>query len=107
MTSFFSNIIARLSAGPANEGPAQEPQATEEYQSLVIRAAPEKAGDQWRLAGTIVKREGDTVLERFFLRADTFPSLQEAQSFSLRKGRQIIDERGRRLFADGAQSGRV
>jgi hypothetical protein len=112
MASFFSRLLGGLSGKPADEE-AGAPQRGDpvEYQGLVIRAAPERAGSQWRLAGVIVKPgvDGDPGgdLERTFLRADTFASREEAESFAVRKGQQIIDEQGARLFADGAPSGRV
>ena len=40
-------------------------------------------------------------------RRDTFPSRDEAVEFSVRKAKQIIDEQGARLFADGEPSGRA
>ena len=90
-------------------GGAEEPEKGEAvvYEGLVIRAEPEKDGGRWRLAGVIVKESADGDLERHFLRADTFASRDEAESFAIRKGQQIIDERGQRLFADGEKTGRV
>ncbi len=107
MSSFFSKIVNGLSGGMSGRRKAAAAPVTAEYQGLTICAEPERAGDQWRLAGKIVKLDGESVLERTFLRADTFASLDEAQTYSLRKGKQIIDERGGRLFEDGAESGRA
>ncbi len=108
MASFFSRLFGGLSGKPAGgeAGPADrgDPVA---YEGLVIRAAPEQAGGQWRLAGVIIKPGDDGDLERTFLRADTFTSREEAESFAIRKGKQIIDEQGARLFADGKESGRA
>ena len=59
------------------------------------------------LAGVIIKQSDDGPLERTFLRADTFPSRDEAIEFSVRKAKQIIDEQGARLFASGEPSGRA
>jgi hypothetical protein len=36
-----------------------------------------------------------------------FTSREEAKEFGVRKGKQIIDEQGDRLFADGAPTGRA
>ncbi len=107
MASLISRILGGLSGKPAGE--AKPPQRSDPvaYQELVIQAAPERAGDQWRLAGVITKRESDGDLERIFVRADTFGSREEAESFAIRKGKQIIDEQGKALFADGKDTGRV
>ena len=103
--SFFSKLFG----GGAPREP--EPVKQEEpvlYEGLSILAAPVKAETgQWRLAGTIVKSGEDGDMERFYLRADTFPSRDDAIEFSVRKGRQIIDEQGARLFADGEATGRT
>ena len=77
------------------------------YEGLDIHPAPEREGQQWRIAGVIVKKDGDVEQERLFTRADTVSSREEAETISVNKGKQIIDERGSSLFADGKPSGRV
>ena len=108
MASFFSRLLGGLSGKPAEDksGPSERGEPVS-YEGLQIRAAPESAGGQWRLSGVIIKAGEDGDLERTFLRADTFASREEAESFTIRKGKQIIDEQGDRLFADGAPSGRA
>jgi hypothetical protein len=81
--------------------------ASESYEGVTLSARPIPEGDQWRLAGAIEKPHGDEVLSRSFVRADLFSSREQAESFALRKARQIVDERGDRLFADGEPDGRV
>ncbi|RED53789.1 HlyU family transcriptional regulator [Aestuariispira insulae] len=102
------SIFSKLFGGGAPKEPDQ-PKREEpvDYQGLSIVAAPEKAEGQWRLAGYIVKKTETGDLERFFLRADTFPNRDEAIDFALRKGRQIIDQQGDRLFANGEPTGRA
>ena len=104
MASFFSKI---LGGGSADKDEVAERGDPVSYEGLTIRAAPERAGDQWRLVGVIIKQDGERALERVYLRADTFPTREEAESFAIRKGKQIIDEQGDKLFADGAASGRA
>ncbi len=104
MASFFSKLFGGSSAKSASEPQRSDPVS---YNDFVIHAAPEEAGDQWRLAGVIVKQSDDGPLERTFLRADTFPSRDEAIEYSVRKAKQIIDEQGARLFASGEPSGRA
>ncbi len=105
-------ILSRLFGGSKSSegtggagGPSRgEPVA---YEGLTIEPAPEPAGDQWRLAGYIIDQNDDDLMERKFLRADTFSTRDEAEQFSVRKGQQIIDEQGRRMFASGEPHGRV
>jgi len=104
MASFLSRFF-----GGSQDGDGKAPQRGEpvDYEGFIIQAAPEPAGDRWRLAGVIIKQDGERALERVFIRADTFMSREEAETFAIRKGKQIIDEQGTRLFADGAASGRA
>ena len=106
--SFFSKLFGGSKPKEADVSLQEEPVF---YNGYAIRVEPGKADNgQWRLSGYIVKAAEDdssSDMERFYLRADTFPSREEAVDFSLRKGRQIIDEQGDRLFIDGALSGRA
>jgi len=104
MASFLSRLF-----GGGGDGDGKAPRRGDpvEYEGLVIQAAPEPAGDRWRLAGVIIKQDGAEALERVFIRADTFTSREEAETFAVRKGKQIIDEQGSRLFADGQAEGRA
>ncbi len=104
MASFFSKLFGGSSSKSASGPKRSDPVS---YNDLTIQAAPEEAGDQWRLAGFIIKQADDGPLERKFLRADTFPSRDEAIEYAVRKGKQIIDEQGARLFADGEPTGRA
>ena len=106
MTSFFKKLFGG-GGGAADDGAAAKRSDPVEYQGFFIQAAPVRQGEHWRLAGFIVMKREEGDLEREFSRADTFPSHEDAVSFSLRKGHQIIDERGAKMFADGAPSGRV
>ncbi len=106
MVSFFSKLFG--GAGKASDGAgAPNPDKAVEYQGLTIVPAPQSDGGQWRLAGEIIKGSGEDAQRHRFVRADTFSSRDEAEDFAIRKARQIIDERGGRLFADGAASGHV
>ncbi len=106
MASFLSGLFGKfLGSSESKDAPKRSDKA-ETYKNYTIHPLPQSAGGQWRLAGIIVKTgEGDEELEAEFVRADTFPSQEDAETFSLRKGRQIIDERGDSLFlATGADS---
>lgn len=104
MASFFSKLFGGWSSDD-NAGPKLgDPIA---HEGLIIRAAPEPEGSQFRLAGVIIKETDAGELERKFVRADVFSSHDEAIEFTVRKGKQIIDEQGKRLFADGEPTGRA
>ena len=107
MASFVSRFLKGLTGGsPAGAKPAERGEAVA-YKELLIHPAPEREGNQWRVAGVIVKQGGDIELERVFTRADTVATREEAETMSIRKARQIIDERGSTLFGSGEATGRV
>ena len=71
----------------------------EEHKGFLITPAPTQRDGQWQVAGTISREDADgTRQEHAFIRADLLPSADQAAEFALRKGRQIIDEQGERLF---------
>jgi len=102
MASFFSNLFSMFSSGDASKaktGSAVEPK---EHAGCMIYPAPIKEGSQYRLAGRIEKKVGETVLVRTFIRADMFTSMDDVVENTFRKGQQIIDQNGASLFSDGA-----
>lgn len=110
MASFFSGLINKLTGGAATPKvlPTRSERA-EAYEGYFIHPLPQKVEAQWRLSGMIVKAaegEDGVEMEGQFIRADLFPSLEEAETFTLRKGRQIIDERGDRLFSGSGETRR-
>ena len=96
----MSGFLKRLFGGGGGSGagkaaPAGEPVV---YNGYVIRAEPKENNGQYNIAGTIT-REGDPDGEAHsFIRADTYPSIDDAIAWSERKARQIIDEQGDRLI---------
>ncbi|MBU1315003.1 MAG: transcriptional activator HlyU [Alphaproteobacteria bacterium] len=104
MASFLSGILSIFSGGSravAPAAPAAEPQT---HGDCMIFATPLREGNQLRLAGRIEKEVGGEVLVRNFIRADVFTSMDEAVDCTFRKARQIIDQNGPSLFADGEKS---
>lgn len=81
------------SVGTGSAGPH------EEYKGFVIRASLVPAGSEYQLSGSIEKEVGGVLQRHDFVRADRFSSKDEAQSFTLAKGRQIIDEQGEAVFS--------
>ncbi|WP_425406033.1 HlyU family transcriptional regulator [Hwanghaeella sp.] len=112
MASFFSKLFGGGKPEANDDSPAARGE-TVTYKEFSIAASPMRDGDQWRLCGVILKAvpgtdgQDDVQLERTFIRADLYTSREEAETFAVRKGQQIIDEQGDRLFADGAPTGRA
>jgi len=95
MAGFLSRLFGRSSDAAQGDEPRGEGIA---YKGCTIHAAPQKDSGGWRTAGVIVKPDTDPELEHKFIRADVFSSRDEAEACTIRKGKQIIDERGDRLF---------
>ena len=91
----FGKLFGR--GGSAEGKPAASEPATE-YNGFAIRPAPRRQSSGWLLAGVITKEYPDGVKEHSFVRADTFAARDEAVSFTITKAKQLIDERGDRLF---------
>jgi len=73
------------------------------YKDFTIFPAVREEGGQWRIAGVIAKQTGEEMLEHEFVRADLLSSKDDAEAFAVRKGKQIIDERGERMFQSGGE----
>lgn len=69
-----------------------------EHKGFMIRAMPYKQSGQFQTAGLIEKEVGGERKEHRFIRADRFPSIDEAADFAIAKGTQIVDEQGERVF---------
>jgi hypothetical protein len=90
--------IRKLFGGGSASSPPEPANEPDSYKDCQIFAEPMPEGGQWRLAGRIVKGEGDDAKEHKFIRADIFSSRDEVKVATLRKARQIIDEQGAALF---------
>jgi len=104
MASFLSNIFSIFSGGDKSAEPSGTTAEPVEHGGCLIYAAPIREGSQFRLAGRIVKDVNGEALERTFVRADVFTSMEDAVEYTIKKAQQIIDQNGTALFADGAPS---
>ena len=86
--------------GGSRSGEGAEPAKGEAvaYKDYLITPTPMRQGGQFLTAGVIVKEFPDGRKEHKFIRADTHASAEDAASFAVRKGQQIIDEQGDRIF---------
>ena len=95
--SIFKTLAARLfGASPAE--PGEVPMDAVEYRGYRIRPAPYRSNGQFQTAGTIEKDFPDGVKEHRFVRAETHAAREDAASFAVSKGKQIIDQQGDRIF---------
>jgi hypothetical protein len=94
------SFLKRLFGLGASEETAGEPAVVREveHKGFVIRATPYKEGGQYQTCGVIAKEIDGAAKEHRFIRADRFASLDDAVEVTIRKGQQMIDEQGDRLF---------
>ncbi len=94
------SFLKRLFGLGASEEAAGEPAVVREveHKGFVIRATPYKEGGQYQTCGVIAKEIDGAAKEHRFIRADRFASLDDAVEVTIRKGQQMIDEQGDRLF---------
>lgn len=97
--SFFKKLLGLGDKPSGASGSWEKPAEAEEHEGFRIVAHPVKEGGQYRLAGTISKEVGGEVKEHKLIRADLFTSLDEANSFTVIKAKQVIKEQGERMFS--------
>ena len=94
MSGFFKRLFG---AGGSNDN-AGKPADPVMYKGYIIHAAPKKGDSHFNVAGTIVREDDPDGEVHKFIRADTYASLEDAVTWSVRKAQQIIDEQGDRLI---------
>ena len=90
------SILSRLFGGAAKSEARAE--VAETYKECRIIAAPEAAAGGYRVGARIEKEIGGEMRLHHLMRADTLGSLEEAEAFSIRKAKQVIDEQGDAIF---------
>jgi hypothetical protein len=96
--SFWKNLFG---GGGGGEAAPAAPETGEDYKGYTIRATPTRVGSEFQLAGRIDKVIDGELKTHEFVRADRLSSREDAVMFALAKARQIIDEQGDGLFAQG------
>jgi hypothetical protein len=94
--SFWKNLFGGGGAASKSIEPAVV--GEESYKGHTIKAITMTVGSEYQLAGTIEKTIGEELKTYKFVRADRFSSKEDVVSFSLAKGRQIIDEQGDAIY---------
>lgn len=95
MSGFLSKLFGGKSEKPAAAA------ETETYKGFVIEPRPKGGSGHYNVAGIIRKEDDPDGPAHEFIRADTFPNVEDAVRFSLVKAKQIIDQQGDRIFRSG------
>lgn len=93
--SFLKKLFG---GGDGPSGGADKALGSEEYKGYRITAVEMKQGGEYILSGTVEKDINGEVQVHKFIRADRLSSPEQAASFALSKGRQLVDEQGDGLF---------
>lgn len=93
------SFLKRLFGGGSAQEAAPKAVKVKEHKGFHIRATPFEEGGQYQTCGVISKEIGGEMREHRFIRADRFSSAEDAADHALRKGQQIVDEQGERIFA--------
>ncbi|NNE81874.1 MAG: hypothetical protein HKN18_16520 [Silicimonas sp.] len=89
------SILSKLFGGGGGSRPAADP---ETYQGFTIFPEPVPEGGRYRLGARIEKEVGGELKSHILIRADVLDDLETANTVSLNKAKQVIDEQGDRLF---------
>jgi hypothetical protein len=93
------SFLKRLFGGGSGDAPASAAPAKQvEHNGSTISATPYKADGQYQTCGVVSKEIGGVVKEHRFIRADRFAGLDDAVDISIKKGIQLVEEQGERLF---------
>ena len=95
--SFLKRLFG-LGGGEAEGGASAKPAKQVEHKGFLISATPYKADGQYQTCGVVAKEIDGVLKEHRFIRADRFAGLGDAIEVSLKKGQQIVDEQGERIF---------
>jgi hypothetical protein len=98
LMSFWKKLFGGGSGSESGGDAGGASARSAEHKGFTIEARPYPEAGQYQVAGTISKQVGDALKEHRFIRADRFPTQDEAADFALMKGRQIIDQQGDRIF---------
>jgi hypothetical protein len=93
------SFLKRLFGGGSGDASASAAPAKQvEHNGFLISATPYKAEGQYQTCGIVAKEIGGVMKEHKFIRADRFAGLDDAVDISIKKGIQLVEEQGERLF---------
>lgn len=94
--SFLKSLFG-LGGKPAADGGARVVRSLE-HNGFLIEATPYPEAGQYQVAGIVSKTIDGQRREHRFVRADRFAGLDDAAEVAIRKGCQIVDQQGERVF---------
>lgn len=89
------SFLKKLFGGASKQSVKAEPI---EHNGYFIEPAPMNEGGQYRVYGIITKEVDGVVKEHKLIRADTLPSLEQANEMTVKKAKQVIAEQGLSIF---------
>ncbi|AZO61673.1 MAG: hypothetical protein E5X23_03525 [Mesorhizobium sp.] len=95
--SFLKRLFGGGGGGATDTG-AAKPAKQVEHKGFLISATPYKADGQYQTCGVVSKEVDGVMKEHRFIRADRFAGLDDAVDISIKKGIQLVDEQGERMF---------
>ena len=95
--SFLKRLFGGA-GGEATEAASAKPAKQVEHKGFLISATPYKAEGQYQTCGVVSKEVDGVMKEHRFIRADRFAGLDDAVDISIKKGIQLVDEQGERIF---------
>ena len=96
--SFLKRLFGGGRGGETAEPKSAAPAKQVEHKGFLISATPYKTDGQYQTCGVVSKEVDGVVKEHKFIRADRFAGLDDAVYISIKKGIQLVDELGDRIF---------
>jgi hypothetical protein len=96
--SFLKRLFGGGGGGETAEPKSAAPVKQVEHKGFLISATPYKAEGQYQTCGVVSKEIDGVIKEHKFIRADRFAGLDDAVDISIKKGMQLVDEQGERIF---------
>lgn len=90
------SFLKKLFGGSADKKPAKAEPI--EHKGYFIEPAPMNEGGQYRVCGKITKQIDGEEKVHTLIRADTLPSLEQANEMTVKKAKQVIAEQGDTIF---------
>ena len=96
------SFLKRLFGGDRVSNPGEDETVGEPvtHNGFTIRSTPFAEEGQFQTCGVITKEVDGQMKEHRFIRADRFPSRDDAAAHAVRKGIQLVDEQGEGMFGD-------
>ncbi len=89
------SLFSKLFGGGGGSGPAREPEI---YKDFRITPDPQSGPGGYRLGARIEKEIDGETKTHHLVRADTVQSAEDAETYSVQKAKQVIDEQGDGIF---------